>query len=63
MCCFSTEKAGSKAFEVSYKERLHMVALTKQVAHGPYTTNSMPSVGLFDVVGNDRRLVIISDYS
>jgi hypothetical protein len=49
---------GSKALQVGYRDKLRMVALTKQVSHGPYNASTMPAVGLFDVVGNDRRLVI-----
>jgi len=49
------EKIGSKALQLSYKERLRMVALTKQVACGPYREDAMPAVGFLDVVGNDRK--------
>lgn len=56
--CFS-DKLGSKALQVGYRDKLRMVALTKQVSHGPYNASTMPAVGLFDVVGNDRRFVIL----
>ncbi|XP_076464890.1 Golgi resident protein GCP60-like [Babylonia areolata] len=51
---FFKEKEG-KALQLSYKDKLHFVAYTKQVAHGKYTPEAMPDVGFLDVVGNDRR--------
>jgi len=48
-------KVGSKALPLAYKDKLRMVALTKQVASGPYREDAMPAVGFFDVVGNDRK--------
>jgi len=48
-------KIGSKALQLSYKDKLRMVALIKQVASGPYHEDAMPAVGFFDVVGNDRK--------
>ena len=50
-----TGKVGSKALQLTYKDTLRMVALTKQVANGPYREDAMPAVGFFDVVGNDRK--------
>ncbi|CAE1157354.1 ACBD3 [Acanthosepion pharaonis] len=40
---------------LTYKDKLKLVAYTKQVAHGKYRTDVFPEVGLLDVVGNDRR--------
>jgi len=60
-CCvlkvvvFIAGKVGSKALELTYKDKLRMVALTKQVSNGPYHEDAMPAVGFFDVVGNDRK--------
>jgi len=48
-------KVGSKALQLTYKDTLRMVALTKQVANGPYWEDAMPEIGFFDVVGNDRK--------
>jgi len=48
-------KVGSKALQLTYKDKLRMVALTKQVASGPYREDAVPAVGFFDVVGNDRK--------
>ena len=49
------DKVGSKALQLTYKDKLRMVALTKQVASGPYREDAMPAVGFLDVVGNDRK--------
>ena len=40
---------------LSYKDKLNLVALTKQVAHGKYRADISPDVGFLNVVGNDRR--------
>ena len=42
-------------FHLTYKDKLKMVAYTKQASHGKYTPNSYPDVGFLDVVGNDRK--------
>jgi acyl-CoA-binding protein len=34
---------------------LRLVALTKQASVGAYNPKFMPEVGMFDVVGNDRK--------
>lgn len=52
VCC--AEKEG-KALQLSYQDKLRLVAYTKQVSHGKYTAEAMPDVGFLDVVGNDRR--------
>ena len=36
-----------------------MVALTKQIGYGKYNPQNVPDVGFLDVVGNDRRYLII----
>ncbi|KAG8443839.1 hypothetical protein GDO86_009142 [Hymenochirus boettgeri] len=51
---FFKEKDG-KAFHPTYEEKLKLVALHKQVTHGPYNPDTSPEVGFFDVLGNDRR--------
>ncbi|KAK7103264.1 Golgi resident protein GCP60-like isoform X2 [Littorina saxatilis] len=50
---FFKEKEG-KALQLSYQDKLRLVAYTKQVSHGKYTAEAMPDVGFLDVVGNDR---------
>ncbi|XP_064621703.1 Golgi resident protein GCP60-like isoform X3 [Lineus longissimus] len=50
---FYKEKEG-KAMHLSYKDKLKLVAYTKQVTHGKYTPDVSPDVGFLDVVGNDR---------
>jgi len=40
---------------LSYKEKLKLVAYTKQVSFGQYRPDVSPEVGFLDVVGNDRR--------
>jgi len=49
-----SEKNG-KALHISYKDKVKLVAYTKQVSHGKYRPDITPEVGLLDVVGNDRR--------
>ncbi|KAK2157234.1 hypothetical protein LSH36_195g06048 [Paralvinella palmiformis] len=44
-----------KAVQLSYKDRIKLVAYTKQVLYGKYRTDVSPEVGFLDVVGNDRR--------
>ncbi|XP_023650115.2 Golgi resident protein GCP60-like [Paramormyrops kingsleyae] len=51
---FFKEKDG-KAFHPAYEEKLHLVALHKQVLLGPFNPDICPEVGFFDVLGNDRR--------
>ncbi|VDI72260.1 Hypothetical predicted protein [Mytilus galloprovincialis] len=51
---FYKEKDG-KAIHLTYKEKLRLVAYTKQAAHGKYRNDVSPDVGFLDVVGNDRR--------
>ncbi|XP_055492224.1 Golgi resident protein GCP60 [Leucoraja erinacea] len=51
---FFKEKDG-KAFHPTYEEKLKLVALQKQISVGPYSPDSCPEVGFFDVLGNDRR--------
>ena len=50
-----SEKDGTKAVNLTYKEKLQFIAYTKQVAHGKYRQDVSPEVGFLDVVGNDRR--------
>ncbi|XP_041352824.1 Golgi resident protein GCP60-like isoform X2 [Gigantopelta aegis] len=51
---FYKEKEG-KALQISYKDKLKLVAYTKQVTYGKFRTDVSPDVGFLDVVGNDRR--------
>lgn len=44
-----------KAIHLSYKDKLKLVAYTKQAAHGKFRNDVSPDVGFLDVVGNDRR--------
>ena len=57
MCVkFAFADKEGKAMQLSYKDKLRLVALTKQVAHGKYRADISPDVGFLNVVGNDRRL-------
>jgi len=44
---------------LGYEDKLKLVALHRQAMHGKYGADSSKaeSVGLFDVIGNDRRCV------
>lgn len=54
---FFIEKEG-KAIQLSYEDKLQLVAFSQQVSHGPFTVavNKLPPLGALDVVGRDRRL-------
>ncbi|XP_062863682.1 Golgi resident protein GCP60 [Trichomycterus rosablanca] len=49
------KEMNGKAFNPTYEDNLHFVALQKQVSLGPYNAKACPEVGFFDVLGNDRR--------
>ena len=55
MCLFLFTEKNGKALHISYKDKVKLVAYTKQVSHGKYRSDVIPEVGLLDVVGNDRR--------
>ncbi|XP_072136246.1 Golgi resident protein GCP60 [Mobula birostris] len=57
---FFKEKDG-KAFHPTYEEKLKLVALHKQISVGPYSPDSCPEVGFFDVLGNDRRVTVVDE--
>ncbi|XP_076442983.1 Golgi resident protein GCP60-like [Babylonia areolata] len=50
---FFKEKEG-KALQLTYNDKLRLVAYTKQVAHGKFSDEVQPDVGFLDVVGSDR---------
>ncbi|KAF0286852.1 Golgi resident protein GCP60 [Amphibalanus amphitrite] len=50
----NTEKEG-KALQLSYAARMEFVSLTQQVAHGPCRPDTLPQLGVLDIVGRDRR--------
>ena len=41
--------------QMSYNDRLKLVALTKQISYGKFKADIAPGVGILDVIGNDRR--------
>lgn len=54
-CSFYKEKSG-KAIHLSYEDNLKLVAFTQQAAHGPLDLAKAPPLGMFDVIGKDRRI-------
>lgn len=52
---FFSEKSG-KAIHLSYEDNLKLVAFTQQAAHGPLDLAKAPPLGMFDVIGKDRRI-------
>lgn len=50
-----SDKSG-KAVQLSYEDNLKLVAFTQQVSHGPLDTATAPPLGVFDVIGRNRRL-------
>lgn len=53
MYCLDKE---GKAVQLSYEDKLQLVAFAQQVNHGSYDVNKVPPVGALDVVGRDRHL-------
>lgn len=49
-----TDKSG-KAVHLSYEENLKLVALTMQANHGPFSQQKLEPLGIFDVIGKNRR--------
>jgi hypothetical protein len=50
------EKEG-KAVHLSYEDKLKLVAYTCQVSHGKFNSDTVPALGVLDVIGRDRRYV------
>ncbi len=46
---------GTKALELTYVDKLTLVALSKQALFGKYKVDVNHEVGFLDVIGNDRR--------
>ena len=44
-----------KSVQLSYGDRLRVVALSQQVIHGPLHQAKVAPLGAFDVIGKDRR--------
>lgn len=55
MLYLSEKEGNSKVLQLTYRDKLKLVAYTKQVAFGKYRNDVTPEVGFLDVVGNDRR--------
>ena len=49
--------SGKKVLNLSYEDKLQLVAYYKQISCGSYDNSKMPETGYFDVVGNDRRYI------
>ncbi|XP_026478464.1 Golgi resident protein GCP60-like [Ctenocephalides felis] len=52
---FYKEKEG-KALHLSYDDKLKLIAFTQQAKHGQFDATELPSLGVLDVIGRDRRL-------
>ncbi|KAJ9578200.1 hypothetical protein L9F63_005589, partial [Diploptera punctata] len=52
---FYKDKEG-KAVHLSYEDKLRLVAYTCQVSHGKFNSDTLPPLGVLDVIGRDRRL-------
>merc|ERR1712226_161519 len=48
-------KKGKDELNLSYSNKVQLVALWKQVSSGRYSKSKFPEIGYFDVIGNDRR--------
>lgn len=51
---YFVEKEG-KAIHFTYDDKLKLVAYTRQVSHGKLDESKLPPLGVFDVIGRDRR--------
>lgn len=51
--CF-VDKSG-KAVHLSYEDNLKLVALTMQSSHGPMASQKLEPLGVFDMIGKNRR--------
>lgn len=54
------EKEG-KAVHLSYEDKLKLVAYTCQVSHGKFNPDTVPALGVLDVIGRDRRYVHVTN--
>uniref|UniRef100_H2ZCX0 ACB domain-containing protein n=1 Tax=Ciona savignyi TaxID=51511 RepID=H2ZCX0_CIOSA len=55
---FYKENEGKRTFEIEYDNKVMLMALTKQVSHGPMNQqNNLPEIGYLDMFGHDRRKV------
>ncbi|XP_053679422.1 Golgi resident protein GCP60 [Anopheles nili] len=52
---FYKEQSG-KAVHLSYEDNLKLIAFTQQAAHGALDLTNAPPLGMFDVIGKDRRI-------
>ncbi|KAK6642311.1 hypothetical protein RUM44_014034 [Polyplax serrata] len=51
---FYKDKEG-KAINLTYQNKLHLVALSQQISQGPYNPKKAPPLGVLDVIGKNRR--------
>lgn len=51
---FVVDKEG-KAINLTYQNKLRLVALIQQISQGPFNLKKAPPLGVFDVIGRDRR--------
>nr|XP_002130733.2 Golgi resident protein GCP60 [Ciona intestinalis] len=55
---FYKDNEGKRTFEIEYDNKVLLMALTKQVSHGPMNQqSSLPDIGYLDMFGHDRRKV------
>lgn len=54
LCFVNLDKSG-KAVHLSYEDNLKLVALTMQSSHGPIEQQKLEPLGIFDVIGKNRR--------
>lgn len=52
---FSLSDKSGKAVHLSYEDNLKLVALTMQSNHGPFEQQKLEPLGIFDVIGKNRR--------
>lgn len=55
MTFFSFSDKSGKAVHLSYEDNLKLVALTMQSSHGPIEQQKLEPLGVFDVIGKNRR--------
>lgn len=52
---FLDRKRRQAPLHISYKDKVRLVGYTRQISHGPYEEGRVADVGVFNVIGSDRR--------
>lgn len=56
VCYHLIAENSGKAIHLSYEDNLKLIAFKQQATIGPFDANSVPELGVLDVIGRDRRM-------